>query len=672
MVSSSNDDSSYSSSEVRDDDDESWSESHSSETEEDFEALGGDSIVDDDVKNGRVEIAGYESMVFHDSDGDIEGQSTGKVSSSDEASKNSATEKRRSHTLIAKDYTTTLLKLRVMLWLVLGCIMVISVSGIYAYSKVKEHSVYVSEFEGFAAKVIDSFQSDAQRKLEALDSLSATATVFALDHKQAWPNVTIPHISPLLERHLTVIGAAAIHILPIVPKHGRKQWEEYAMKSSDWMYVPALCHAHNTFACDARLALTISSFHCIYRDEAVDEALLISGETSNHEVIGQHGEGNGDHEHGRGLDAESGSDASNRFDDMHRMQLKHHNSPYIQDENGTDSTEGPYAIVWQYAPISPDRSIINYNLFANGDFAEETKPLLLHNYATLSRIHTFSHDWEKQSRFESFMSEHLHHHTDIQSMAHEPYVYMHYPVHQDFGHNSSTVAILTATLYWRHYFQNVLPEGVEGVICVVKNSVGQAFTYQMDGPEATLLGLQDLHDPSYNHMEHEGTYTSRLDMTSEAIMSRFSLPLDEKSMTYSLRVYPSSTFEANYRTSSPYIVALSMMLLFIITALVFKVYDFIIGRRQTALLEKAAKTDDIVASLFPETVRARVMGESTEFSDAGKGKEKKVGSGDSVSGRSARTIGSMYDSNGVIADFYPEATVLCMYLPAVHRSSLQT
>jgi hypothetical protein len=239
MASSSDDDSSYSS-EVRADD-ESWSESYSSETEEeDFEALGGDSIVDDDVKNGRVEIAGYESMVFHDSDGDIEGHSTGKVSCSDEASKNSATETKNSatekrHTVIRKEYMARLIKLRVLLWLVLGCIMVISVSGIYAYSKAKEHSVFVSEFEGFAAKVIDSFQSDAQRKLEALDSLSATVTVFALDHKQTWPNVTIPHVSPFLERHLTVIGAAAIHIVPIVPKHGRKQWEEYALKSSDWM-----------------------------------------------------------------------------------------------------------------------------------------------------------------------------------------------------------------------------------------------------------------------------------------------------------------------------------------------------------------------------------------------------------------------------------------------------
>jgi Adenylate and Guanylate cyclase catalytic domain len=399
----------------------------------------------------------------------------------------------------------------------------------------------------------------------------------------------------------------------------------------------------------------LPSFHQIHRDEAVDEALLVSAETSDNEMTGLH-KGD-DHEHRRGLGAGSSSDASNRFDDVRRRQLEQRIAPSIQDENGTDAKLGPFAVVWQYSPISPNRSIINYNLFSNPDFVDETKPVLEHNYATLSRIHTFSHDWENQSRFESFMSEHLHHHTGIQSMAHEPYAHLHYPVHQDFGRNSSTVAILTATLYWKHYFQNVLHEGVEGVLCVIKNSVGQVFTYQMDGPEATLLGLQDLHDPSYDYMEHEGTFTSSLGMTN---MSRFSLPLDEKFMTYSLLVYPSKTFEANYQISTPYIVTLSMMLLFIITAGVFKVYDFIIERRQTALLEKAAKSNDIVASLFPETVHARIMGESTEFSDAGQGKEKK--SGDSVSGRSARTIGSMYDMNGVIADFYPEATVLCTYL----------
>jgi hypothetical protein len=133
------------------------------------------------------------------------------------------------------ELTVTLRKLRFLLWAVLLGIMLLSTGGIFFFSVRKEKSSFAAEFQGHAMKLLDSFQHDAQRKLEAMDSLASIIAVHAVEHNEQWPMVTLRHSAVILERYLSIVGAAAIHFFPIVPSHMRKQWEEYAVREQTWM-----------------------------------------------------------------------------------------------------------------------------------------------------------------------------------------------------------------------------------------------------------------------------------------------------------------------------------------------------------------------------------------------------------------------------------------------------
>jgi hypothetical protein len=47
---------------------------------------------------------------------------------------------------------------------------------------------------------------------------------------------------------------------------------------------------------------------------------------------------------------------------------------------------------------------------------------------------------------------------------------------------------------------DLLPEGVHGIIAVIKNNMNQSFTYEIIGPDAVYLGEGDLHEDVYDYM----------------------------------------------------------------------------------------------------------------------------------------------------------------------------
>jgi hypothetical protein len=77
-----------------------------------------------------------------------------------------------------------------------------------------------------------------------------------------------------------------------------------------------------------------------------------------------------------------------------------------------------------------------------------------------------------------------------------------YPVFRELNTDSSDiVAMVVNVLPWDNYLKNALPDGVDGIYCVLHNSFGQAFTYVVNGQDATYLGEGDLHDKTYDDME---------------------------------------------------------------------------------------------------------------------------------------------------------------------------
>jgi hypothetical protein len=50
-----------------------------------------------------------------------------------------------------------------------------------------------------------------------------------------------------------------------------------------------------------------------------------------------------------------------------------------------------------------------------------------------------------------------------------------------YDETSEVVGTIMGVVPWDRYLTNLLPEGVRGVTCVLKNTCGQEFTYELDG-----------------------------------------------------------------------------------------------------------------------------------------------------------------------------------------------
>jgi hypothetical protein len=133
------------------------------------------------------------------------------------------------------------------------------------------------------------------------------------------------------------------------------------------------------------------------------------------------------------------------------------------------------------------------------------------------------------------------------------------------------------------------------------------------------------------------------------------LSLNQDRCKYLLRVYPSEELEAHYNTNMPIFITLAIAMIFVFTGIMFALYDCIVERRQRLVLDRALRTTAIVSSLFPEAVRDRLMGETSED---GK-KEKK---GFISQNNRLKSFLNDGDENGEeakpIADLFPYATVL--------------
>jgi len=52
--------------------------------------------------------------------------------------------------------------------------------------------------------------------------------------------------------------------------------------------------------------------------------------------------------------------------------------------------------------------------------------------------------------------------------------------------DSNIVAYYVGVVPFDRYFAKLLPEGVNGIYCVLRNTCGQAYTYELDGNRVSL------------------------------------------------------------------------------------------------------------------------------------------------------------------------------------------
>ncbi|CAB9511155.1 Receptor-type guanylate cyclase gcy [Seminavis robusta] len=219
---------------------------------------------------------------------------------------------------------------------------------------------------------------------------------------------------------------------------------------------------------------------------------------------------------------------------------------------------------------------------------------------------------------------------------------------------SRIVGTFAVVIPWDRYLVNLLPEGVDGITCVLRNSCGKAWTYDLHGNSAYYRGEGDLHDPAYTHTE---AVLSFRDPT---------LPDDAQQVPgeceYSYHIYATKDFEDDFKSNLPWALTLVVASTFAIMIVAFIIYDLFNNKRNKKVVGHATKTNDIVSSLFPKDVKNRLLEEAEEK----KRQHKKaldplssfMNTMDRQSLSASRESGaSMNKQSDPIADLYPNCTV---------------
>jgi hypothetical protein len=170
---------------------------------------------------------------------------------------------------------------------------------------------------------------------------------------------------------------------------------------------------------------------------------------------------------------------------------------------------------------------------------------------------------------------------------------------------------------WEKFFQGSLPESdTQPVYVVVHGTCGnQTMTFEVSGGQdgVVFLGMSDLHDPIFDNvvqtLEIDQMGGSSSNATDEGHGSV---------CRYSASVYPSESWADQYFTDSPIVLAVLVIFCFLMTTILFIMYDFAVQLRQKKVMETAAKTNAIVTSLFPSNVRDRLMEELKPAIEEGK------------------------------------------------------
>jgi len=159
------------------------------------------------------------------------------------------------------------------------------------------------------------------------------------------------------------------------------------------------------------------------------------------------------------------------------------------------------------------------------------------------------------------------------------------------------VGVAFTTLLWRNLFTNVLPEDAGTMMVVVKDTCGDAATFEVAGQEIVSSSLSDWHDSRVDHLRQSFNF--------DVIEADFDAEDDR--CKRSMDIYPSADFYDNYRTDTPLTYSLVVLAIFALTALVFWIYVSLVQQRQVKVMLSATRTNAIVSNLFPEQARSIVV-----------------------------------------------------------------
>lgn len=294
-----------------------------------------------------------------------------------------------------------------------------------------------------------------------------------------------------------------------------------------------------------------------------------------------------------------------------------------QGQNRDNEEKEYYLPVWQWSPPPYTYGQINWNVASVPSYDASTRAAIaLKNQTVISKIQPYTNAIGNSISEEDHNA--MHSALPNSSVEHPHSVFIHPILRDPNDPESPVVGVVGGGVAWDAALQDLLPNGVLGIMVVIRNNCNQTFTYEMDGEDAFYRGEGDAHDPQYD--EYEVIVDLALHTHAEFLET-------PGHCLFQMHVFPTQRFFEQYQSSTPKIFAIVVSLTFVVVvSIVFFVYDLLVARRNIKLIKNAVRTNSIVASMFPEAVRQEVLGHHNSKDNE--------------------------DNQSILADVYPETTVL--------------
>jgi hypothetical protein len=247
-------------------------------------------------------------------------------------------------------------------------------------------------------------------------------------------------------------------------------------------------------------------------------------------------------------------------------------------------------------PINNGNIFANVDLFSDPNYKSVSLAAVKLNDSVFSRFDEYYSKYSDQTIGEAHhQSLHDTFHTDsrVSRMVH-PHSIAAQPVYDSMSRNTKVIGYLFGVIAWDTFLVDLLPEGVNGIMLILRNSCDQAVTYRLNGNEvccpilcfcfddhadatplcllddfiiqAYFVGTGQLHAASFNSQRRTINF-ARNYFDPEATSQ-----VDGHCQIF-LDVYPSDEFVASYTDSIPIIFTVIVAMLFLIMAVIFAVYN---------------------------------------------------------------------------------------------------
>eukprot|EP00980_Cylindrotheca_fusiformis_P029063 scaffold22710_cov114-Cylindrotheca_fusiformis.AAC.2 len=459
---------------------------------------------------------------------------------------------------VAKSDETNIFRAKCLVALILILAAATIAASAYILVKNQAQSNFEIQFNGYASKIASVSRQKTNQLFDALDAFAAMVGSQAAVENEllntSWPFYTIPDFSVKAERLVNLIGATVTQALvtPVVQEHERDAWADYANSMNPVWFQESLENEGTDLTVDEILQRTLPFIH------TYDIVNLKLG----------------------------------------RVERPGEVLPVYQQ----------YPLRFDFATNTMGTGYDTLSLVAIADQYEITKETVRPTIG-FARFLVDSETFVTGSKV-------------LQPI---------YDTGDTEAEDRKIVAIFGMLLDWQEFFKNILTQGQDGVVVVLRSScitnwalryeinetdiedaadfydvddledliVEDVITYQVDGPDVTLLGYEDLHDPTYDAFEVMEVFVD-LGFHLKDVPEGKCIP------TLTLHIYPSERLEIKFRTSKPAIYATVVIVIFIFTSLVFLLYVYFVGRRQRIAMDRIVMQDKIVSNIFPTAIRDRL------------------------------------------------------------------